>query len=140
MAVRGPCYVMNMIDTAPEFENGTLSLNEVLERYATLRDTITSLNDEKERLGEVIKAALTRGEKPESELYTAEFKIQRRVEYPIERFREVFGDTATLEVASIDKKKAEALAQAGDLDADKLRAIAQVRPVQALVLIAKGRD
>lgn len=129
-----------MTSQLPEFETDTLSLDEVLERYATLRDTIISLTDEKERLGEVIKEALSRGEKPQSELYSAEIKVQRRMEYPIDRFREVFGDAAALEVANIDKKKADALAQAGDLDGEKLRALAQVRTIQALVLRAKNQN
>ena len=73
-----------------------------------------------------------------TDLYRSSVKVQRRLEYPLERFREVFGDAATLEAASIDKKKAEALARAGDLDAEKLREIATVKEIQALVLTAKG--
>ncbi|AZI43058.1 hypothetical protein EHF33_10135 [Deinococcus psychrotolerans] len=115
-----------------------LTLSDLLERYATLRDTILGLEAEKTELGEVIKAALLRGEHAETELYRSSVKVQRRLEYPAERFREVFGDAATLEVASIDKKKAEALARAGDLDADKLRELALVKEIQALVLTAKG--
>ena len=114
------------------------SLGELLERYATLRDTILGLETEKTELGEVIKAALLRGERAETDLYRSSIKVQRRLEYPPERFREVFGDAAMLEVASIDKKKAEALARAGDLDGDRLREIALVREIQALVLTAKG--
>ncbi|GAA4014110.1 hypothetical protein GCM10022631_27290 [Deinococcus rubellus] len=114
------------------------TLGELLERYATLRDTLLGLEAEKIELGEVIKAALLRGERAETDLYRSSIKVQRRLEYPLERFREVFGDAATLEVASIDKKKAEALARAGDLDGEKLRDIALVREIQALVLTAKG--
>jgi hypothetical protein len=114
------------------------TLSELLERYATLRDTILGLEAEKTELGEVIKAALLRGEQAETDLYRSSMKIQRRLEYPLSRFREVFGDAATLEVASIDKKKAEALAKAGDIDAEQLREIALVREIQALVLTAKG--
>lgn len=115
-----------------------LTLSDLLERYATLRDTLLGLEAEKTELGEVIKAALLRGEHAETELYRSSVKVQRRLEYPAGRFREVFGDAATLEVASIDKKKAEALARAGDLDADKLRELALVKEIQALVLTAKG--
>lgn len=118
----------------PEFASDSLSLDEVLERYATLRDTILGLEAEKEKLGEIVKAALLRGEQPQSELYAASLKVQRRLEYPPERFREVFGDAALIEVASIDKKKAEALARAGDLDAQKLQGIAKIKEVTALVL------
>ncbi|WP_420595021.1 hypothetical protein [Deinococcus sp.] len=114
------------------------SLGELLERYATLRDTILGLETEKTELGEVIKAALLRGERAETDLYRSSIKVQRRLEYPPERFREVFGDAAMLEVASVDKKKAEALARAGDLDGERLREIALVREIQALVLTAKG--
>ncbi len=114
------------------------TLSDLLERYATLRDTILSLEAEKTELGEVIKAALLRGEQAETDLYRSSVKVQRRLEYPLERFREVFGDAATLEVASIDKKKAEALARAGDIDAEKLREIALVKEIQALVLTARS--
>ncbi|RJF72918.1 MULTISPECIES: hypothetical protein [Deinococcus] len=115
------------------------TLEELLERYATLRDTIQGLETEKEELGRHIKAALEGGGHAETELYRAVLKVSRRVEYPLERFREVFGDVAALEVASIDKKKAEALAQAGDLDAELLKELAQVRETQALVLLPKTR-
>ena len=67
-------------------------------------------------------------------------KRSRRVEYPLDRFREVFGDAATLEAASIDKKKAEALAKAGDLDPEQLQALAEVREVVSLVLVQKGSE
>ncbi|WP_291426810.1 hypothetical protein [Deinococcus sp.] len=115
------------------------TLSELLERYALLRDTLLGLEAEKEELGKQVKAALEAGEEAETDLYRAVLKVTRRVEYPLERFREVFGDAATLEVATIDKKKAEALAQAGDLDGERLRDLAKVREVQALVLLPKTR-
>ena len=59
------------------------------------------------------------------------------MDYPIDRFREAFGDAAALEVATVDRKKAEALAKAGDLDPEQLRELAVVREVQALVLQPK---
>ncbi|WP_293913440.1 hypothetical protein [Deinococcus sp.] len=128
-----------MTDAPPDpLGNGSPTLSELLERYATLRDTILGLETEKTELGEVIKAALLGGEQAETDLYRSSIKVQRRLEYPLERFREVFGDAATLEVASIDKKKAEALARAGDIDAEKLRELALVKEIQALVLTAKG--
>ncbi|GAA5503845.1 hypothetical protein Dxin01_03609 [Deinococcus xinjiangensis] len=115
------------------------TVSELLERYAMLRDTILGLEAEKEELGKQIKGALEGGEQAETDLYRAVLKVSRRVDYPLERFREVFGDAATLEVASIDKKKAEALAGAGDLDAEKLRELANIRETQALVLLPKTR-
>ena len=130
-------YVQSMADWQTDPETPP-TLGELLERYATLRDTILGLETEKNELGEVIKAALLRGEKAETDLYRSSIKVQRRLEYPLERFREVFGDAAALEVASIDKKKAEALARAGDLDGERLREIALVKEIQALVLTAKG--
>ncbi|AFD26539.1 hypothetical protein DGo_CA2612 [Deinococcus gobiensis I-0] len=83
--------------------------------------------------------ALEGGEQAETELYRAVLKVQRRVEYPIERFRETFGDAAALEVAVVDKRRAEALAKAGDLDGERLRDVAVVRETQALVLLPKTR-
>lgn len=130
-------YVLGMSDLLdPETPP---SLSELLERYAMLRDTLLGLEAEKEELGKQIKAALETGEHAETDLYRAVLKVTRRIDYPIDRFREVFGDAAALEVASIDKKKAEALAQAGDLDGEALRDIANVREVQALVLLPKTR-
>ena len=114
------------------------SLHELFDRYATLRDTIQGLEAEREELGAVIKAALLEGQSAESDIYRAALKRSRRLEYPVSRFREVFGDAATLEVASIDKKKAEALAKAGDLDPEQLQALAEVKEVVSLVLMQKG--
>ena len=61
------------------------------------------------------------------------------MEYPLERFREVFGDAAALEVASIDRRRADALVKAGDLDGERLRELAVVKETQALVLQPKTR-
>ncbi|AWN24370.1 hypothetical protein DKM44_15000 [Deinococcus irradiatisoli] len=128
-----------MSDWPPHPEAAAVpSLSDLLERYATLRDTILSLENEKNELGELIKAALLRGERAETELYRSSVRVQKRLEYPLERFREVFGDAAALEAASIDRKKAEALARAGDLDPERLREIALVKEIQALVLTPKG--
>ncbi|WP_407569179.1 hypothetical protein [Deinococcus altitudinis] len=113
-------------------------LNELFDRYATLRDTIQGLEAEREELGAVIKAALLAGQSAETDIYRATLKRSRRLEYPLDRFREVFGDAATLEVASVDKKKAEAMAKAGDLDGDALANLAEVKEVVSLVLMQKG--
>ena len=116
-----------------------VSLDDLLERYATLRDTILGLETEKEDLAGRIKAALQAGERAETDLYRAALKVSRRLEYPLDRFREAFGDAAALEVATIDRRRAEALARAGDLDGARLRDIAEVRETQALVLHPKTR-
>ena len=120
-------------------EPQTETLAELLDRYATLRDTIQGLETEKEELGAQIKEALLRGERAETELYRAHLRVSRRLEYPLERFREVFGDAAALEVAVVDRRRAEALARAGDLDGARLRDLAEVREVQSLVLFPKTR-
>lgn len=116
-----------------------LGLEELLERYAMLRDTIQGLETEREALGAQLKAALAGGERAETELYRAVLKVSRRVEYPLERFREAFGDAATLEVATVDRKKAEALAGVGDLDAARLRELGVVKEIQVLTLQPKTR-
>ncbi|MVN88421.1 hypothetical protein GO986_16885 [Deinococcus sp. HMF7620] len=115
------------------------TISELLERYATLRDTLLGLEAEREALGAQLKAALNAGAHAETDLYRAALKVTRRVEYPLDRFREVFGDAAALEVATIDRKKADALAGAGDLNADQLRDLAVVKETQALVLQPKTR-
>lgn len=112
-------------------------LTELLERYAALRDTIAGLGGEKDALGEVIKARLLAGETAETDLYKPHLRATRRVEYPIERFREVFGDAAALEVATVDRRKAEALARAGDIDGERLRHLAVVKETLALMLLSK---
>ena len=116
---------------------GDESLQDLLDRYATLRDTIQGLEAEREALGAVIKAALLRGKRAETDIYRATLKRSRRLEYPLERFREVFGDAATLEAATIDRRKAEALARAGDLDPEALQALAEVREIVSLVLLTR---
>lgn len=125
--------------TVPPPASDELPLSELLERYATLRDTIQGLETERDALGEQIKAALSGGRRAETELYRAHLRVSRRLSYPLERFREVFGDAAALEVATIDRRRAEALAQAGDLDGARLKDIAEVKEVQALVLVPKTR-
>ncbi|WP_424950413.1 hypothetical protein [Deinococcus sp.] len=128
-----------MSEPAPEVqEPGSPDLHELFDRYATLRDTIQGLEAEREELGAIIKAALLEGHSAETDIYRAVLKRSRRVEYPLARFREVFGDAATLEVAGIDKKKAEALAKAGDLDPESLQALAEVKEVVSLVLVQKA--
>ncbi|MFC6592122.1 hypothetical protein ACFP81_08985 [Deinococcus lacus] len=112
-------------------------LNDLLERYAVLRDTLQGLELEKEELGKQIKAALLAGDHAETDLYRAELKVSRRLEYPLDRFREVFGDAAALEAATIDRRKAEALAKAGDLDAAQLRNLAVRKEVHSLHLVPK---
>ncbi|MBX8466429.1 hypothetical protein [Deinococcus sp. RIT780] len=115
------------------------TLSELLERYATLRDTILGLEAERDELGARVKAALLDGGQAETDLYRATLKVSRRVEYPLERFREVFGDAAALEVATIDRRRAEALAKSGDLDGERLRELAVVKETPALVLQPKTR-
>ena len=116
-----------------------MTLTDLLERYAMLRDTILGLETEKEDLAARIKAALQGGERAETDLYRATLKVSRRLEYPVERFREAFGDAAALEVATIDRRRADALARAGDLDSERLKDIAVVKETQALVLHPKTR-
>lgn len=113
------------------------TIEDMLERYATLRDTIQSLKAEQDELGAVIKAALAQGERAETDIYRAELRRSVRVEYPIDRFREVFGDAAALEVASIDRRRAEALAKAGDLDGKQLKNLGVGKEILSLRLIPK---
>lgn len=127
----------DMTDQAAAGEAPTL--DELLERYATLRDTMQGLELERDELAAQIKAALAAGGRAETDLYRAELKVSRRIEYPLDRFRDLFGDAAALEAATIDRKKAEALAGAGDLDPERLRELAVVKETQSLVLVPKTR-
>ena len=120
-----------------ELSPDDMTLTQLLERYAMLRDTLQGLEAEKEDLGSRIKQALAAGEHAETDLYRAELWVTRRVEYPVERFREVFGDAATLEVATIDRRRAEALARAGDLDGTRLKNLAVSKEIQSLRLVPK---
>lgn len=125
--------------TAPLDPTVDPTLDELLERYATLRDTMQGLEHERDALAAQIKAALAAGVRAETDLYRAELKVSRRVEYPLDGFRDTFGDAAALEAAVIDRRKAEALAKAGDLDPERLRDLAVVKETQALVLVPKTR-
>ncbi|MCY1703403.1 hypothetical protein [Deinococcus sp. SL84] len=124
-------------DDSGDLSPDQMTLPQLLERYAMLRDTVQGLEAEKEELGALIKQALAAGESAETELYRAELKVSRRVEYPLDRFREVFGDAAALEAASIDRRKAEALARAGDLDGQRLKNLAVSKEIQVLRLVPK---
>ncbi len=128
-----------MTDLPHEIDAQEPELRELLERYAMLRDTIQGLETEREALGAHLKVALASGEHAETDLYRAVLKVTRRIEYPLDRFREVFGDAAALEVATVDRKKADALAGAGDLDGERLRDLAVVREIQVLTLQPKTR-
>ncbi|MEF2276884.1 hypothetical protein V3W47_01145 [Deinococcus sp. YIM 134068] len=127
-----------MLDQPAQAEEAP-TLDDLLERYATLRDTMQGLELERDELAAQIKAALASGARAETDLYRADLKTSRRVEYPLDRFRDVFGDAAALEAATIDRKKAEALAKSGDLDAERLRELAVMKETQSLVLIPKTR-
>lgn len=115
-------------------------LNELLDRYATLRDTIQGLEAERDELGKELKAALEQGETLECSLYRAELRRSRSTEYPVDRFRDVFGDAATLEVAQIDRKKVESLVKAGELDGQKARDLAiMTERTPSLILVPKAQ-
>lgn len=115
-----------------------MDLIEMLDRYSTLRDTIQGLKTEQDELGKKIKEALARGADIETDLYHAQLKVSRRLEYPVASFRETFGDSMALEVASIDRKKVEALAKTGDLDGEQLAKLAKVTEIHSLHLIPKS--
>ena len=114
-----------------------LELDDVLERYATLRDTLQGLEAERDELSKLLKDALAEGKTSTTALYRAELRASRSLEYPVDRFREAFGDAATLEVATIDRKKADALVKAGDLDGEALSNLAVTKERSpSLVLVA----
>lgn len=120
-----------------ETEVAHAPLREKLERFAMLRDTIQGLEVERAELGTEIKAAMRQGEQVECELYRARLQTSRKVTYPVDRFREVYGDAATLEVAQIVNKRVRELVEAGDFDGQHLEAIGQVEERHALYLVAK---
>ncbi|MDK2014470.1 MULTISPECIES: hypothetical protein [unclassified Deinococcus] len=115
-------------------DHDDLTLDEKLERFAMLRDTITGLEEEKKALGDDLKAAMLRGDRP---LYAARLQVTQKVTYPLDQFRDLYGDAAAFEVAAIDPKKVKALVKAGDLDVEGLERIGGVREQYALCLKAK---
>jgi hypothetical protein len=125
----------NSIDLGPE------DLVEALERYATLRDTIQGLEVERDALATQLKEALTADPtlRLQTDLYRADVRKSMATTYPLERFREVFGDAATLEVSVVDKKKADARVKAGELDGAALNALA-VTKERAISLVLTAVD
>lgn len=119
-------------------DHADLTLDEKLERFAMLRDTISGLEEEKAALSNDIKAAMLDGHQPEPELYRARLQTTRKVSYPLDQFRDLYGDAAAFEVAVIDSKKVKALIDAGDLAAEDLERIGEVREQHALCLTAKA--
>lgn len=115
-----------------------MTLDEKLEGYAVLRDTIEGLNAEKDALGEDIKAEMLKGARPECDLYWASLRTIQPPVYPVDRFREVYGDAAVFEVAEIDNVRVKALFKSGDLDGEALKGIALMQERHALYLEAKG--
>lgn len=116
------------------------TLDEKLERFAVLRDTMEGLRAEKDALGEEIKAEMLKGARPECELYRATLRTQRTPLYPVDRFRAVYGDAATFEVAKIDNTRVKELVKAGDLDDAALKDIAVMQERHALYLESKTKD
>lgn len=57
-------------------------LTDLLDRYATLRDTILGLEAERDQLGAELKAALLDGETVQTDLYRAELRTSTTIEYP----------------------------------------------------------
>lgn len=116
------------------------TLAEKLERYAMLRDTIEGLQAEKDELGVEIKGAMLAGALPECELYRARLQTTRTPMYPVDRFREVYGDAATFEAARIDNKRVKELVKAGDLDGAPLEQMAVMVERHALYLVSKTQE
>lgn len=116
------------------------TLDEKLERYALLRDTIEGLQAEKDALGVEIKGAMLSGAQPECELYRARLQTTRTPTYPVDRFREVYGDAVTFEAARIDNRRVKELVKAGDLDGAPLENIAVMIERRALYLISKTQE
>jgi hypothetical protein len=105
-----------------------------------LRNTIAGLEAEKMVLGDDIKDAMLQGQTPETDLYRARLQNTREVSYPVDSFRDLCGDAAMFEVATIDPKKVKTLIEAGDLDAKSLDGMCEIREQRALCLMAKERD
>lgn len=116
------------------------TLDEKLEHYSVLRDTIEGLQAEKDALGAEIKAAMLAGARPECELYRARLQTTRTPTYPVDRFREVYGDAATFEAAKIDNRRVKELVGAGDLDGAPLEQIAVMSERHALYLVSKTQE
>ena len=118
----------------------TMTLDEKLERFAVLRDTIQGLEAEKDELGREIKEAMLAGAKPECDLYRARLQPFVSETYTVERFREVYGDAAAFEVAVINTRKVKELVKSGDLDGKPLSEIVEVSTRHALYLVPKTKD
>lgn len=103
-------------------------LPAVLHEHASICNAIADLEERRTQLAEILKTALGAGHRVRSGALRAELRASTTTEYPLDRFREVFGDAAALEVTVIDRKKAETLATGGDLDAARLQALTVTRP------------
>ncbi len=114
-----------------------LSLEEKLERYAMLKDSISGIEAEIKSLGLEIKEAMSRGARPKTELYEAVLRTTYKRTYPVDKFRAIYGDAATLEVSTIDAKKVQALVKAGDLDHKPLAGIEELKVLHALYIKAR---
>lgn len=111
----------------------TPTLTELLDRYATLRDTIQGLDAERRTLADTIKAALQDGHTAQTDLYRAELRPAYTDDYPMPLYRDTFGDAAALEVSTIDPRRVRALIQAGELDPDHAAGI-RVRTLKSVAL------
>lgn len=116
----------------------TEELNALLERYATLRDSISGLEAEREHLAQVLRSALKSGRHAETDLYKARLQVTSRVKYDVQGFRTRYGDAATFEVASIDNKRVNALVKSGDLNPEHLADIREITEVHSLCLDTKS--
>lgn len=105
---------------------GSAELLEAAERYATLRDTRKSIEDEMDDLAKVLRASLV--EYPSMSVvgtvYRLELQISTTNTYPVDAFRRAFGDDQAFRCATIDRKTAELLAKQGEIDPVQLKTIA----------------
>lgn len=113
---------LNMTTTAP-----VRTLSELLDEYVTLRDTVTSLTAQKDELAAQLKAALQGGQEVTCDLYRAELRHSYTSEISVPDYRQMFGDTATLEVAQVNVKAVERLVKNGAIDPELVQAITRRR-------------
>ena len=117
----------------------TLSPQQRFERYQQLRATIGPLEKELDALAPLIRADLQQGHLLHSDTHRAELQASQTASIPVTAFVTQFGSSVALRVASIDNRKVKQLVDRGELAAELVAEITELKArTPALVLKACG--
>ena len=117
----------------------TLSPQARFERYQVLRASLAPIEKELDALAPLIRTDLQNGHTLHNETHRAELQASLTASIPVAAFVTQFGLAIALRVASIDNRKVKQLVDRGELSAELVAEITELKArTPALVLKACG--